>query len=58
MRTYFYRKGVYFFDCLPFTTGANDGIKFYMVPDWERLSDIKVWEAAAVQVHINANLNI
>ena len=28
--------------------GAYDGIKFYMVPDWSRLSDIKVWEGAAV----------
>ena len=55
MRTYCSRTGVYFFDCLPFTTGAYDGIKFYMVPDWDRLSDIKVWEAAAVQVQINAN---
>jgi len=36
--------------------GAYDGIKFYMVPDWDRLSDIKVWEAAAVQIFFSLSV--
>lgn len=36
--------------------GAYDGIKFYMVPDWERLQDIKVWEAAAVQIFFSLSV--
>ena len=36
--------------------GAYDGIKFYMVPDWSRLSDIKVWEAAAVQIFFSLSV--
>ena len=30
--------------------GAKDGVEFYLVPDWSRLSDVKVWEGAAVQI--------
>jgi len=30
--------------------GAYLGIQFYIFPDVSKLSDIKVWEAAAVQV--------
>ena len=36
--------------------GAYDGIKFYMVPDWTRLSDIKVWEGAAVQIFFSLSV--
>jgi solute carrier family 6 amino acid transporter-like protein 5/7/9/14 len=36
--------------------GAYDGIKFYMVPDWSRLSDIKVWEGAAVQIFFSLSV--
>ena len=36
--------------------GAYDGIQFYMVPDWSRLSDIKVWEAAAVQIFFSLSV--
>ena len=31
-------------------SGAKEGIKFYMIPEWDRLRDIKVWEGAAVQI--------
>ncbi|XP_023220639.1 sodium- and chloride-dependent glycine transporter 2-like [Centruroides sculpturatus] len=30
--------------------GATEGLKFYLIPDFSKLSDIKVWEAAAIQV--------
>jgi len=36
--------------------GAIDGIRFYMVPDWSRLSDIKVWEGAAVQIFFSLSV--
>jgi SNF family Na+-dependent transporter len=36
--------------------GAIDGIEFYMVPDWSRLSDIKVWEGAAVQIFFSLSV--
>merc|ERR1712223_367161 len=36
--------------------GAIDGIKFYVVPDLSRLSDIKVWEAAAVQIFFSLSV--
>jgi solute carrier family 6 amino acid transporter-like protein 5/7/9/14 len=36
--------------------GAIDGIKFYLIPEWSRLSDIKVWEAAAVQIFFSLSV--
>eukprot|EP00095_Tigriopus_kingsejongensis_P005521 maker-scaffold282_size228295-snap-gene-0.14 protein:Tk05521 transcript:maker-scaffold282_size228295-snap-gene-0.14-mRNA-1 annotation:"sodium- and chloride-dependent glycine transporter 2-like" len=30
--------------------GAWEGIKFYIIPEWSRLWDIRIWEAAAVQI--------
>jgi len=36
--------------------GAIDGIRFYMIPDLSRLSDIKVWEAAAVQIFFSLSV--
>jgi len=36
--------------------GAEKGINFYLVPDWDRLSDIKVWESAAVQIFFSLSV--
>ncbi|XP_059093332.1 sodium-dependent proline transporter-like isoform X2 [Tigriopus californicus] len=30
--------------------GAWEGVKFYIIPEWKRLKDIRVWEAAAIQI--------
>ncbi|XP_043203066.1 sodium-dependent proline transporter-like [Amphibalanus amphitrite] len=36
--------------------GASEGIKFYMVPDLNRLSDIDVWVQAAVQIFYSLSI--
>jgi len=36
--------------------GANLGIRFYLLPDWSRLADIKVWEGAAVQIFFSLSV--
>jgi len=36
--------------------GASLGIKFYLIPEWSRLADIKVWEAAAVQIFFSLSV--
>lgn len=36
--------------------GAIDGIRYYMIPDWSRLSDIKVWEGAAIQIFFSLSV--
>ncbi|XP_037069961.1 sodium- and chloride-dependent glycine transporter 2-like [Pollicipes pollicipes] len=36
--------------------GAYDGIYFYMVPEFDKLSDIKIWESAAVQIFYSLSI--
>ena len=48
------KKGCFYF--LFLFLGAIDGIRFYMLPDLSRLSDIKVWEAAAVQIFFSLSV--
>lgn len=36
--------------------GAVDGILFYIVPDWNRLYDVGIWEAAAVQIFYSLSI--
>ncbi|XP_064608852.1 sodium- and chloride-dependent glycine transporter 1-like isoform X2 [Liolophura sinensis] len=36
--------------------GSMDGIRFYMVPQWERLLEFKVWGDAAVQIFYSVGM--
>ncbi|KAK6965239.1 sodium- and chloride-dependent neutral and basic amino acid transporter B(0+) [Biomphalaria glabrata] len=37
--------------------GALDGVKFFIIPDWEKLADIKVWTAAAGQMFFSLSVS-
>ena len=39
-----------------FFLGAIDGIEFYIIPDLSKLANIKVWEAAAVQIFFSLSV--
>jgi solute carrier family 6 amino acid transporter-like protein 5/7/9/14 len=39
-----------------YISGAGEGIRFYIVPDWSRLSSIDVWEGAAVQIFFSLSV--
>ncbi|CAG5131873.1 unnamed protein product, partial [Candidula unifasciata] len=36
--------------------GANEGIKFYVIPKWEKLQDVRVWGDAAVQIFYSVGM--
>jgi len=36
--------------------GASQGIYFYLVPEWSKLAEIRVWEAAAVQIFFSLSI--
>ena len=36
--------------------GASQGIYFYLVPEWSKLTSIRVWEAAAVQIFFSLSI--
>ncbi|KAK0041228.1 sodium- and chloride-dependent neutral and basic amino acid transporter B(0+) [Biomphalaria pfeifferi] len=37
--------------------GALDGVKFFIIPDWDKLADIKVWTAAAGQMFFSLSVS-
>jgi len=37
--------------------GALEGILFYVTPDWDRIWDVRVWEAAANQIFFSLSLS-
>ena len=37
--------------------GALEGILFYVTPDWDRIWDVRVWEAAAIQIFFSLSLS-
>ncbi|XP_033764407.1 sodium- and chloride-dependent taurine transporter-like [Pecten maximus] len=41
-----------------FLPGALDGLKFYLIPRWERLLDFNVWVDAAVQTFFSASIGM
>lgn len=38
--------------------GSLEGVKFYVVPDWSRLSDIKVWVDAGTQIFFSYSISL
>ena len=38
-------------------SGASEGIRFYIIPDVDRLSDIDVWVQAAVQIFYSLGIS-
>ncbi|KAL8617159.1 hypothetical protein ACOMHN_014329 [Nucella lapillus] len=37
--------------------GALEGIKFYLIPDWNKLMDFKVWGDAAIQIFYSVGMS-
>ncbi|KAF0289306.1 Sodium- and chloride-dependent glycine transporter 2 [Amphibalanus amphitrite] len=37
--------------------GAIDGVKFFFIPDWEKLKDINVWQKAAEQMFFSLSVS-
>lgn len=38
--------------------GSLEGVKFYVVPDWSRLSDIQVWVDAGTQIFFSYSISL
>ncbi|KAK2153291.1 hypothetical protein LSH36_301g00026 [Paralvinella palmiformis] len=38
--------------------GAIDGIKFYVIPDWKKLADTKVWVDAGTQIFFSYSISL
>ena len=36
--------------------GAMEGIRFYLIPDWQKLADFKVWGDAAIQIFYSVGM--
>ena len=41
-----------------FLEGAQDGIDYYLTPQWEKLADVHVWVAAASQLSFSLALGL
>ncbi|XP_071149159.1 sodium- and chloride-dependent glycine transporter 1-like [Mytilus edulis] len=37
--------------------GAIDGVKYFLIPEWSKLSDLKVWVAAAGQMFFSLSVS-
>ena len=65
-----YGKVVYFTTLFPYIVltimvgyvatldGFSEGMEFYFVPDWDRLGDVEVWNAAAGQIFFSLGVAV
>ncbi len=65
-----YGKVVYFTTLFPYVVltimvgyvatleGFSDGMSFYFVPDWDKLGDVEVWNAAAGQIFFSLGVAV